>query len=664
MDNFLWLEDLYSEKSLKWVGEQNKKTKGFFQRHPHFQKYFEEAKQFHSHEESLPFRYIHNDFVYHLEVTEKNPLGRWVRASVHDFTQEQIPWELLLDLDQLSKEEGRQWYYSASFMSPSGERAVLALSDKGHDRSVKREFDLKTKRFVEGGFLIPESKAAFAWFDEDHILVGGYNDKGKNHLGYPRDLSLWKRGEPLSQARLIFEGKFENQGVWAGNLDERKCLIYHSLTWDEHELYLFDSFLQMKQLHLPKYAREVGLIEDQVVFYLHRDFTSYKAGSVLQVSLEQALAGNHQDHFQVIWQDSAEAFSDGIYPTKESLMIFVLKNVSHELWQYRREGGAWKATQVGLAAPSSVTGIDEDKKTGRIYVTSENFLTPRSLSALRADGSLQVIKKAKESFTGDYTVVQNWTVSRDGTRVPYFVIHKKDLRLDGTNATLLNAYGGFSHARLPTYMPAVGKLWLEKGGVFVLANIRGGSEFGMNWHRSAVLENKQRSYDDFIAVAEDLISRRYTSAEKLGIRGGSNGGLLMGAVTTQRPDLFKAVLCEVPLLDMIRYVELPPGASWMDEYGDPHDAKMREVILKYSPYQNVRENKKYPRIFFLTSITDDRVHPSHARRMAAKMLEQGHEIFFYEESEGGHGSGDLKTKAFLEAMRFSYLWTMLANAGL
>jgi prolyl oligopeptidase len=209
------------------------------------------------------------------------------------------------------------------------------------------------------------------------------------------------------------------------------------------------------------------------------------------------------------------------------------------------------------------------------------------------------------------------------------------------------------------YMPAPGKLWLEKGGVFVLANIRGGAEFGMNWHRSAILENKQKSYDDFIAVAEDLISRKYTTSERLGIRGGSNGGLLMGAVTTQRPDLFKAVLCEVPLLDMIRYVELPPGASWMDEYGDPRNEKMREVILKYSPYQNVHKEKKYPKIFFHTSITDDRVHPSHARRMAAKMLEQGHELFFYEESEGGHGSGDLKTKAFAEAMSFSYLWMML-----
>jgi prolyl oligopeptidase len=512
---------------------------------------------------------------------------------------------------------------------------------------------------VTEGFVIPESKSNAAWFDEDTLLVGGYEESGINHLGYPRVVKVWRRGQELSKAEMLFEGKFEHYGVWAGDLEEKKCLIHEGVSWDEGKTYLYDHSRKLKQLHLPLEARAIGLFDQDVIFNLHKDFKGYKAGSVLQVSLEKAFNNSHQDQFKVIAQDTKESFIDGIEILKDSFLTFTLKNVSHELWHYKKESDTWKAERLQIPEQSTVTAVLEDAVTKQVFVVSENFLTPKAVSQLKADNSLLFLKKAKDIFTGNFTVQQNWAKSTDGTSIPYFVVHKKDLKLDSTHPTLLNAYGGFTISKLPMYMPAPGKLWLEKGGVFVLANIRGGAEFGMNWHRSAILENKQKSYDDFIAVAEDLISRKYTTSERLGIRGGSNGGLLMGAVTTQRPDLFKAVLCEVPLLDMIRYVELPPGASWMDEYGDPRNEKMREVILKYSPYQNVHKEKKYPKIFFHTSITDDRVHPSHARRMAAKMLEQGHELFFYEESEGGHGSGDLKTKAFAEAMSFSYLWMML-----
>lgn len=389
-------------------------------------------------------------------------------------------------------------------------------------------------------------------------------------------------------------------------------------------------------------------------------FAIYKSGSVLEISLQDALSGDHKGVYNVIAQDEDKFFVEYLNVFKNSFAISFLKDVSHELRIYSKQGKNFVAQKIVLPEHSAVSVITEDSIKLEKYLILENFVTPRGLYYLQNDSRLRLLKRANEVYQMDLEVHQNWAQSSDGTRVPYFVVHKKDLVLDGTHPTILNAYGGFAISRLPSYLTSTGKLWLEKGGVYAQANIRGGAEFGTQWHRSAILENKQRSYDDMIAVSEDLISKKYTTPRHLGIRGGSNGGLLVGAVMAQRPDLFNAVLCEVPLLDMIRYVDLPPGASWMDEYGDPKDEKMKEVILKYSPYQNVHADRKYPEVFFNTVITDDRVHPSHARRMAAKMQSQGHSVFFYEESAGGHNRGDLKTKAFLDALRFSYMWLKLS----
>ncbi|MBX3041111.1 MAG: S9 family peptidase [Bdellovibrionaceae bacterium] len=657
---FQWLENLESPESLAWVNDQNARTLSELKSYPEFQSFYEEALKVHGSSGRLPCRSIHDGLVYDLQVSEENPLGRWVRCSLQEFTREMPMWEVLLDLDLFSREQGQEWNFSSALLSPKGERVLVALSQGGKDACWVREFDLGKKAFVMGGFEIPVSKARYAWTSEDSLIVGGETPELQNRSGYARVIRIWKRGEDAKP--VLLESENEELGFWISPMEgqQEHLFIWRIQNYDSALVWLWTPQGGAQRLHLPSGISSLHLMGETVVFNLERTHGVHAPGSILSVSLKEAI-GNESPDFKTVWTSTKEVFFDGFVPTRGGLLVHSKKDVRSRLeFLTPDERGGWKSSPQPIPEGLEIFSLLRDEQANRIFLRMESFFHPPRLMEWTPQG-MTLVKSAPSLFDGDYFVVQDWVVGKDGTKIPYFLVRRRDIPLKQEVPTLLYGYGGFEISVTPTYGAALGKLWLEKGGAYVVANIRGGGEFGAEWSLCARKENKQRSYDDFIAVAEALVAQGLTRPSKLAIYGGSNGGLLVGAVAMQRPDLFKAVLCTIPLLDMIRYSEIPPGSLWMTEYGDPRDPAMREVILRYSPYHNIDAKKKYPKIFFMTPRTDDRVHPSHARKMAAKMQSMGKDCFFYEESTGGHGGGRQDVKAQESALKFAYLWKTLTS---
>lgn len=654
-----WLEDLESPEAQAWVQGQSARALAEMKKYPGFDSIYQEASALSSSAARLPFQNIVGAYFYDVQTCAKNPIGIWRRCPVAEFQKENPVWENLLDYDQLSKDLGDEWNHGHVVHSPSGQKVLLHLSHRGKDTRWTREFDLAAKKFVEGGFEIQLSKAIVAWWDEDTILLGGDEPETTNAMGYPKVLRQWKRGH--SERPVILTGGDMENGVWAASRrrGDNYSLMYRKVDWDHGQTFLYDGH-SPRRLHIPELIGDVVRFGDDLVFSVHQDYQEFAGGTVFQVSMADALA-NEKPKLTPLWSPSDKRIGRHFYKFRDKLIIVFLENIRTQFECFEKINGVWKVMAEELPPDFHLSDLIQDGITDEIYPLVESFTVPPTLF-MWEPGKLQKIKSLPGQFTGDYITDQLWATSVDGTKIPYFIVHRKGLVFDGTAPTLLTGYGGFDDARTPTYSPLFGKLWLEKGGVYVSANIRGGGEFGPRWHLAARKENKQRSYDDFLAVAEDLIARKVTQTSKLAIYGRSNGGLLVGAVAMQKPELFAAVLCAVPLLDMIRYVDHPPGSSWVDEYGDPKDALMRAAILKYSPYHNVSHHKMYPPIFFMTSSTDDRVHPSHARKMAAKMLGLGKNCFLYEETSGGHKGGSNHVLAMDAALKFSYLWkTLIPN---
>lgn len=652
---FQWLESLDSPESLAWVDDQNARTLSELKSHPDFQKFYDEALKVHASSGRLPCRSIQDGFVYDVEVSAENPLGIWVRCPLEEFRRERPPWEKLLDLDAFSRAQGQEWNFSTASFSPSGTRALLALSEGGKDACWVREFDLRRLEFVEGGFEIPVSKARYAWATDDLLFIGGETPDLRNRSGYARVLRSWKRGEDVK--RSLLESEMDELGFWLNGKTDH-LFIWRIQNYDSALVWLWTAESGVQRLNLPTGVSSVQRLDDKLIFVIERAHGKYRPGTILSVSLRNATE-QESPEFETVWESVDGVFYGGVETVRGGLLIHSMKDVRSRLEFLSPDGrGGWVRLPQEIPDGLEIGVLFKDEKKDRIFLRMESFFHPPRLMEWTPEG-LSFVKSVPSLFDGDYFVVQDWVVGKDGTKIPYFLVRRRDIPLKQEVPTLLYGYGGFEISLTPTYGAALGKLWLEKGGAYVVANIRGGGEFGPEWSLCARKENKQRSYDDFIAVAEALIAQGLTRPSKLAIYGGSNGGLLVGAVAMQRPELFKAVLCTIPLLDMIRYAELPPGSLWMTEYGDPKDPAMRDVILKYSPYHNIDPKKKYPKIFFMTSRTDDRVHPSHARKMAAKMQSLGKDCFFYEESTGGHGGGRRDIKALDSALKFAYLWSRL-----
>jgi prolyl oligopeptidase len=670
-DPYLWLEDVTGDKALDWVRQQNAVSNQELTNSPLFEPTRRRLLEILDSKDRIPMVSQHGRFLYNFWRDREHVRGLYRRTTLEEYRKPHPAWDTVLDLDAVAAAEKENWvWHGAEILEPDYDLALIHLSRGGADASVVREFDLRSREFVSDGFKLPEAKSSITWRDRQTVYVG--TDFGPGSLtksGYPRVVKEWKRGTPLSAARTVREGKEDDVSVRASVAHDHGHLyefINRGLTFFTDEMFLRRGEDWVK-IDKPADA-EVQTFGEHLLLQLRTDWKigeqTYPGGALLAANLEAYLKGERK--FEMLFTPSDRKSLAGISDTKNYLLLTELENVRSRPYLLRYEDGRW--SRQPLEAPAfgtvGVSGLDSNESDD-YFMTVTDFLTPSSLYLGHAGQEGRELLKSLPAFfnaTG-LEIHQYEAMSRDGTRVPYFQVSREKLKLDGQNPTLLYGYGGFEIPMLSSYSGGMGASWLERGGTYVLANIRGGGEFGPRWHNAARKENRQRAYDDFIAVAEDVIARKVTTPQHLGIMGGSNGGLLMGVMLTERPDLFGAVVCQVPLLDMRRYHKLLAGASWMDEYGDPDKPEQWDYIEKYSPYQNVHAGRRYPRVLFTTSTRDDRVHPGHARKMVARMREQQHDVLYYENIEGGHGgAADNKQAAYMSALGYTFLWNQLGPA--
>ena len=668
-DPFLWLEDVTGQKALDWVKARNAESTAELARTPEFKELDARLLKIFDSKEKIPFITKHGPHYYNFWRDEKNKRGLWRRTTLDEYRKPQPAWETVLDLDALAEAEKENWvWHGPIFLEPSNDRCLISLSRGGADAAVVREFDPAARAFVQDGFTLPEAKSDVVWKDRNTLLVG--TDVGPGSLtdsGYPRVVKEWPRGTKLADAKFVIEGQKTDVAVGAA-VDHTKGFerefFQRAVTFWESELFVRRGGKLVK-IDKP-FDAEASTHREWLLIRLRTPWAvgakTYAAGALLATEFEGFLKGDRK--FDVLFEPTERKSLASFSPTRNHILLNELDNVRSRITVLTRKDGAWaRADLPGLPAfgNANVSAVDADESDD-YFLTVTDYLTPTTLSMGTAGkGPPETLKQNPAFFdTKGLKVSQHEATSKDGTRVPYFMVSREDLKLDGTAPTLLYGYGGFEVALTPGYSAGVGSGWLEKGGVYVVANIRGGGEFGPKWHQAALKQNRHRAYEDFAAVAEDLAKRKVTSPKHLGIMGGSNGGLLMGNMLTLYPHLFGAVVCQVPLLDMRRYHKLLAGASWMAEYGDPEVSAEWESIKTFSPYHNAKKGAKYPRTLFTTSTRDDRVHPGHARKMVALLKEQGHDVVYYENIEGGHGgAADNKQRAFMDALAYTFLWKQL-----
>jgi prolyl oligopeptidase len=668
-DPYLWLEDVTGKNALDWVAQHDTRSKQALAEGDGFKLMSDGFLKILDSKEKIPYVQKIGDHYYNFWRDHDHPRGLWRRASLSEYRKDQPAWETVLDVDALGAAEKESWVWEgADALPPEYKRCLVSLSRGGADAQVTREFDLETRSFVKDGFTLPEAKSSTGWHDHDALYVG--TDFGPGSMttsGYARVIKLWKRGTPLSAATTVYEGKLEDVGV--GVFHDftpgfERDLISRDITFYTNELYLIQNGKPVK-IEKPDDAN-ASVDREWLLIQLRTDWTAggktWPAGALIATRLDDFLAGKR--NFDTLFEPTARKSLAGYSPTLHSIIVSELDNVKTRLYVLRHEGNAWTRTPIpglpefGAIGASAIDALESDD----YFLTVTDFLTPPSLYLGTASGGAPEKLKHTPPFfdPAGLSVSQHEAVSKDGTRIPYFEVAPADLKLDGTAPTMLTAYGGFEVSSLPYYSGVLGSGWLKPGGVYVLANIRGGGEFGPPWHQAALKQNRPRAYEDFAAVAEDLIARKVTSAKHLGCIGGSNGGLLVGNMLTMYPQLFAAIVCESPLLDMKRYSHLLAGASWMGEYGDPDKPEEWSYIRTFSPYENVKADGKYPPTLFTSSTRDDRVHPGHARKMVAKMDAQKHDVLYYENVEGGHaGSADNQQYAFMSALAYTFLWQHL-----
>ncbi len=672
-DPYLWLEDIHGDRPMAWVKAQNATARGTLESDPDYQKNYDTVLKVLDATDRIPYGKLDHDSVFNFWQDAAHPKGIWRRTSIADYAKPAPNWETLLDLDALAAAEHEDWVWKGSDCSPSQKRCLLSLSRGGGDAVVVREFDMGSKSFVKDGFTLTEAKSQITWLDDDSVLFG--TDFGPGSMttsGYPNVVKLWKRGTPMSAARTVYTGKLSDVstgGVVFHQPSGTIALVQRGISFFESEYYFVQPDGATMKLPLPLGANLQGATQGNLIFTLRDDWTApnggqtFNKGSLIAFPVAAFATQKMLPSFTLLYAPDARSAVDEVSTGRDAVYVSIFSNVTGAIHVFRPgKDGAWADTKLELPSGGSTHIVATNDWGPQASYLFESFLTPTTLYADSGDNRPAAIKSLPARFDASgLTSEQFFATSKDGTQIPYFVTRAKSLT--GPAPTVLYGYGGFEVSETPVYSANFGNLWLTRGGVYVLANIRGGGEFGPAWHQAALKDNRQKAYDDFQAVAEDLINRGITTPKQLGIMGGSNGGLLVSANMVERPDLFGAVVCQVPLIDMIRYTHIGAGASWIGEYGDPADAKAREWILKYSPYQNVKPGVKYPPVFFVTATSDDRVTPVHARKMAAKMEAQGHDVLFYENTDGGHAAAaNHKQSAEMWALSFVYLKQKLGLA--
>lgn len=664
-DPHLWLEDVEGDKALDWVRARNAVSEKQLAEDPGFEKVRQNLLDILDSDARIPYVSKQGEYYYNFWRDKQNPQGVWRRTTLAEYRKDEPKWEVLLDIDALGKAEGVNWVWGgADCLRPDYDRCLIDLSRGGADATVTREFDVSDKAFVEGGFSRPEAKGNVGWIDIDTVYVStDFGDGSMTDSGYPRVVKEWKRGTPMSSAKVVYEGEKTDISVGAFHDDTpgwERDFIYRGLTFYTNELYLRKDDGELAKLDLPDGSQK-GVFREWLTVELRQPWevagTTHPAGSLLAINFDDFMKGARD--FEVVFAPTENSSLASSGATKDYFFINVLEDVKNRIYVLTPDKDGWKREPL-VGAPEfgtvSIGAVDSDES-NEYFMTVADYLTPTSLLMGEIGKKPEVLKQLPAFFDAEpYRIEQHFATSKDGTKVPYFMVSRKDLELDGDTPTLLYGYGGFEVSLTPGYSASVGKNWLSDGGVYVVANIRGGGEYGPRWHQAALRENRNKAYEDFAAVAKDLIARKVTRPERLGIQGGSNGGLLMGNMTVMYPELFGAVVCQVPLLDMYRYDKLLAGASWVAEYGDPDVATDWEFLRKYSPYHNVSKDVDYPPVLFTTSTRDDRVHPGHARKMMARMMDQGHDVIYYENIEGGHGGAANNAQAaYMGALAYTFL---------
>jgi prolyl oligopeptidase len=667
-DPFLWLEEVEGAEALAWVEARNARTVEQLSAHPLYQPIFDRAVEIMDSEDRIVFPSIMGDHLYNFWQDARNPRGIWRRTTWDSYLSGSPVWATVIDVDALAAAEDVPWAFGGtSCLPPEYTRCLMRLSRGGADAVEVREFDMGTFSFVEGGFFLPEAKQSVAWVDGDALLVAtDFGEGSMTTSGYARTARLWRRGAALADAELLFEGAVTDMAVGVGSYqtsDATYHIVSHRPNFYEGTTYVLQDG-ELVRVDVPLDA-DTYLVGDRLLVYVRTPWEvegrTYETASLIDIPMADFLAGDRD--FGLILRPGERQTIQGVRATKSHLLVSMLDNVQAELRRYSLRDGEWSYETVPAPELGNIGIGSTSPFTDRYFFSYSGYTQPTTLYLAEADGSVREIQRMPEMFDASGLVVeQHQATSRDGTLIPYFVVHREDMALDGDNPTLLYAYGGFEVSMTPGYNSLVGASWLERGGVYVVANLRGGGEFGPAWHRAGLKENRQRIYDDFFAVAEDLIRRGITSPERLGISGGSNGGLLTGVAMTQRPELYNAIIINVPLLDMRRYNQLLAGASWMAEYGNPDIPEEWEYIRRYSPYHNVRADAEYPTVLLTTTTRDDRVHPGHARKMAALLEDLGHPFQYFENTEGGHGAGvTTEQRAKMHAITYTYLWERLGD---
>lgn len=663
-DPHLWLEEVTGDEALAWVRARNEPTIAEFSGET-FEQMRAEALEVLDTDARIPYVRRRGEYLYNFWRDAANPKGVWRRTTLASYLAETPGWDVILDVDELARADGENWVWAgADVIEPDHSLALISLSRGGSDAAVVREFDMTTREFVVDGFELTEAKSNVTWEDHDTVLVGtDFGPDSMTESGYPRVVKRWKRGQPLSEAATVYTGPVTDVIVSA-SADRtpgfERTLIYRAIDFFNDDVYQLRSD-ELVRIDAPTDAtlsvhRQWLLIELRTDW--HTGTGSYRAGSLLAADYEQFLDGTAD--LAVVFEPDEHTCLHQYSWTRDRLVMVTLADVASNVEVVTP--GTWTREPVaGLASSTNTVIVAADSYGDEIFLDSSGFVSPSRLLHGVVGGELTEIKRAPSFFdAADLEVSQHFATSDDGTAVPYFVVgHKHDT---APGPTLLGGYGGFEVSRTPGYDGVLGRLWLSRGGTYVLANIRGGGEYGPTWHTQAMREGRHKVAEDFAAVARDLVDRGITTVAQLGAQGGSNGGLLMGIMLTKYPQLFGALVCQVPLLDMKRFHLLLAGASWVAEYGDPDEPADWEFIAEYSPYQNISTGKRYPPVLITTSTRDDRVHPGHARKMTAALEEAGHDVWYYENIEGGHaGAADNAQTAFKSALSYSFLHRMLGS---
>jgi prolyl oligopeptidase len=671
-EELLYLEEVAGERALAFARAHDAVSEKTLTSDPGFRALEARLFSIYSSKERIPAPSIQNDALRNFWTDAEHPRGLWRQTTFADYKKAKPTWTTLLDVDALGKAENESFvYHGATCLFPQRKRCMVNLSKGGGDAVILREFDVDKKAFVPGGFTLAEAKSRMSWKDENTIYVS--TDFGPGSLtkaGYPRVAKEWKRGTPLSAATQVFEVKDTDVSGGCGrDFDHGRVrdTCYRSIDFEHSEIFLQKDG---KLVRIEKQDDADGdMWDDELVLRLRSDWTvgspavTYKKGSLLVANLDAFVRGERV--FQVLFEPTPKSSLADWTGTKTRLFTNVLTDVRNQVTAFSRKAGdrstkRWVGVPLKESAGSIGVAPFDVNRSDDLWLWLDDFTLPPSLALWSpATGKRETLKQNPSFFdAANVGVAQHFATSKDGTKIPYSEIARKDRT--GAVPTILEAYGGFEISLTPSYSPSDGAAWVERGGVYVQANLRGGGEYGPAWHEAAMKHNRQNAYDDLAAVAEDLVRRGVTTAKTLGITGASNGGLLTSVMLTQRPELFGAVVSKVPLTDMQRYHKLLAGASWMSEYGNPEDEADWAALSKFSPLHNVKRGAAYPPMFFTTSTKDDRVHPAHARKMVAKLEALGHQPLYYENIEGGHGgAADIKQRAYVNALVYTFLATRL-----